>query len=432
MKTLLTPIFRSFYIPLVLFFYLILLYPFKKSYKKRLVKALEQCGPVFIKCGQSISLKPYLFSKETIEACSNLQDKVSPVKINLKHELGAYFEDFIFESTKPIASGSIACVFKAKLQTGENVAVKILRPNASQLIIADVYLLKVASIILEFIPVFKRLKIKAIVKNIEETLLQEINFKQEEENLLKIKANSMKIHEKIRTPKIFRKFTECNLLVTEFVTGFPLSNLEAIQKAGLSRRKIAKNLIEIYLEQVYEDGFFHADFHPGNLFVNQNYQITLIDFGIVSTISYKDRIVIAKILNGFLLKDYNQVLKAHIEGNYITETADLKAFKIDLEKIGDAFIHSRNIKQFSISGILMELFRIMENYKIEVKEDLLLLYKTIFFVEAVVLKLEPEYNIWDTIKPWMEKWKDRNLSVKAEIKRKIISFIECLTNFYKL
>ena len=125
------------------------------------------------------------------------------------------------------------------------------------------------------------------------------------------------------------------------------------------------------------------------------------------------------------------MLQAHIEGDYISKNADLKSFKVDLEKIGNAFIHSSNITQFSISGILMELFRIMEIYKIEIKEDLLLLYKTIFFVEAVVAKLDSNYNIWLTIKPWMEGWKARNLGLKTEIKKVLEKSIDILINLLK-
>jgi ubiquinone biosynthesis protein len=415
MKSLLISIFRLFYIPLVLSFYLIILFPFKRSYPKRLIKALELCGPVFIKLGQSISLKPYLFSKETVEACSNLQDKVSPSKVNLKKELGEFYDDFTFQNKKSIANGSIACVFEGFLQTGERVAIKILRSNAQRLIKADLFLLKNFSYILEFIKFFKRLKLRAVVKNIEESLLSEIDFRNEAENLMKIKANMVKIYPKAKTPRVFNKYTKYNLLVTEFVEGIALSNVKEIAKANLDINLICKNLIEIYLQQVYEDGFFHADFHPGNLFVTKKCDIVMIDFGIVSSISYIDRVCLAKILNGFLLKDYERVYKAHLEAGYIKEEINKDEFKQDLYNIGEVFIHSGSSVHFSISSILMELFRIMEKYKIEIKEDLLLLYKTIFFVEAVVMKLNPNYNIWHTIKPWMEGWKNRHLGLEARI-----------------
>jgi ubiquinone biosynthesis protein len=410
----------------VLIFYLIILFPFKRSYSKRLVKAIELCGPVFIKLGQSISLKPYLFSKETIEACSNLQDKVSPSKINLKKELGEFYDDFVFQNKKSIASGSIACVFEGFLQTGERVAIKILRSNAQRLIKADLFLLKNFSYILEFIKFFKRLKLRAVVKNIEESLLSEIDFRNEAENLMKIKANMVKIYPKAKTPRIFNKYTKYNLLVTEFVEGIALSNVKEITKAHLDINLICKNLIEIYLQQVYEDGFFHADFHPGNLFVTKKCDIVMIDFGIVSSISYIDRVCLAKILNGFLLKDYERVYKAHLEAGYIKEEINKDEFKQDLYNIGEAFIHSGSSVHFSISSILMELFRIMEKYKIEIKEDLLLLYKTIFFVEAVVMKLNPNYNIWHTIKPWMEGWKNRHLGLEA----RIIDFAKKIKNIF--
>lgn len=429
MVSIVIAIYRSFYIPAILFFYLVLLYPFKKSYKRRLVKALESCGPVFIKCGQSISLKPYLFSSETVEACSSLQDRVSPSKLNLKKEIGKFYDDFVFESFTPIASGSIASVYKAKLGTGEVVAVKILRKNVRNIIKSDIFLLKVASYFLEFIPVLKKFKLKAVTSTIEDTLLKEIDFKIEEENLYKLKANLIKIREKVRTPRVFTKYTSHNLLVTEFIFDIPISNIKLIEKAGLSKTKIAKTLVEIYLEQVYEDGFFHADFHPGNLFVNQKYQITLIDFGIVSTISYKDRIIIARILNGFLNKDYNEVLSAHIDGGYINQKADLSTFKQDLERIGEIFIHSEDVKHFSISGILIELFRIMEKYSIEIKEDLLLLYKTIFFVEAVVMKLDSSCNIWSIIKPWMKSWKARNMGLRSKVLRIMLDIQKIVLKF---
>lgn len=413
MKSMFLSIYRVFYIPIIFFIFLIIPYFFKKSYKKRFVKALELCGPVFIKCGQSISLKPYLFSRDTIEACSELQDRVTYKTINIKKEIGKHYEDFIFESNKPIASASIASVFKARLKTGEEVAVKILKPNASILIKSDLVILKIFSHFLNLFKFFKRLKIKAIVKNIEDTLIHEIDFNNEAKNLMKIKQHSFKIHEKLKIPKLYSKYTKHNLLVTEFINEAPLSKIKDFE--NFNRQKICKNIIEVYLEQVYEDGFFHADFHPGNLFINQNYQIIMIDFGIASSISYTDRIIIAKILNGFLNRDYQKILEAHLEGGYIKKEIDTEAFKKDLQKIGEHFIDGNSHNQFSISGILIELFRIMEKYNIEIKEDLLLLYKTIFFVEAVVMKIDPTYNIWQTIRPWMESWKKRNLGLKSHI-----------------
>ncbi len=186
---------RLFLIPFILFFYLIMLYPLKKSYKKRLVKALERCGPVFIKLGQSISLKPYIFSKETIEACSNLQDKVSPPKINLQNEMGSFYKDFTFPSQKPIASGSIASVFEGFLGK-EKVAVKILRKSAPNIIKADLFILKKVSKALQLIKIFKRLKLHSVVLNIEQSLLMEIDFRNEAQNLTKIKHQMLKIHPK--------------------------------------------------------------------------------------------------------------------------------------------------------------------------------------------------------------------------------------------
>jgi ubiquinone biosynthesis protein len=344
-----------------------------------------------------------------------LQDKVSPSKINLKKELGEFYGDFKFKSNTPIANGSIACVFEGFLKTGERVAVKILRKNAPKLINADLLLLKNFSSILELFQFFKRLKLKAIVKNIEESLLKEIDFKNEAENLMKIKYNMMRIYPKAKTPRLFSKYNKNNILVTEFSKGLPLSNLEEIVNANLNINLICKNVIEIYLEQVYEDGLFHADFHPGNLFITDKCEIVMIDFGITSSISYIDRICLAKILNGFLTKDYEKVYQAHLQAGYIKGDINKDDFKADLSHIGNVFIHSAVSVKFSISSILMELFRIMEKYKIDIKEDLLLLYKTIFFVEAVVMKLNPNYNIWHTIKPWMEGWKRRHLGLQARI-----------------
>jgi ubiquinone biosynthesis protein len=416
MYILLFAIFRAFYIPIVMILFLALPMFFKKSYKARLVKAFELCGPVLIKFGQSISLKPYMFSKETIEACSQLQDQVSSIKMNLKKELGDAYEDFTFQDSKPIASGSIACVFKAKIKKDNSlVAIKILKRNVDKAIKADILLLENTSRILELIPIFKKLKLKAVIQNIKETLLHEINFKNEEENLFKIKSNIFKIYPIAKTPKVFSEYTKENILVTEFIEGIPLSNPQKIKNHNIDINKICKNLIIIYLEQVYEDGFFHADFHPGNLFTDQYGNITMIDFGIVSSITYEERVCLAKILNGFLLKDYKKVFQAHVEGGYIKNTVNEEEFEKDLKKIGESFVHSTNVTQFSISGILMELFKIMEKYQIEIKENLLLLYKTIFFVEAVVTKLNPEYNIWHTIKPWMYNWRDKNLSFVNQI-----------------
>ena len=379
----------------------------------------NSAGPSFIKLGQILSIRPDLVGKELARRLSSFQDALKPFPAKFEQE---FLEDFSEFNFKPVASASIAQVHKAKLKTGEDVAVKILRPRIAQIMARDISTLR---IIAKFLP--------RIFSDIADLLTQ---VSKSEIDLLHEAANASRLHEDLKdvkgfyVPTIFWKFSSEKILVLEWLDGIPFSNSEAIKNSSHDKKQVAKHLVISYFSQVYIHGFFHADMHPGNLFLLKNGDIGVVDFGIVGKLDKKTRIAVAEILIGFLHKDYKRIAQIHIDVGMVPENTDLDNLALSCRKIGEAIVGS-NVSDISVAKLLTHLIIMTRDYKMETRPDLLLLQKTLLVVEGVGVMLDPELNMWDLARPWVGEWAKKNISFDAKIRDVVVDLFELARKFLR-
>jgi ubiquinone biosynthesis protein len=407
---------------------------------KWLVKVFEACGPIFIKLGQSLSLKPYLVGECLANELANLQDKVSykidfdPVNFlenTYKKPLSEVFSEF---DPKPVSVASIACVFRAKLVCGKLVAVKIIRPNISKIVTQDLdILLSLAKIASRFNK-YKSLDLVKIVSSVRTATLNELDLEREFANLSLLRKN-LHSETEFRIPFAYEEFVRQNVLVLDWVDGIPLSRLDLIEDAGLNKTRIANQILLFYCVQVYRDGVFHADMHPGNLFVDKHYNIIAIDCGNIGILPYNDRVAVAEIIYGFLQKNYEHVADIYIKAGYVSpstnEMPTREKFIKSLSKIGENFVGSSdNARPIKVSKLLRDLFEMTEKYGMQTQEQLLMLQKTMLYVEAVVYKLNPKINVWGVVEKWMDKWALQNLGITGRIYKSAHKILDKFLNFF--
>ena len=394
---------RYFIVRLIFLPIHITLYPhlFFLQYHRRLQIIMESLGIVFIKIGQSLSLKSFLFSKETLKALSYLQENVKPVKIDVNQYLTKYnpklyeFKGFSVNPI-PIASASVAQVYKGKLND-QDIAIKIVKPNIKQYIEKDFavvfFLVKIANLFCS-----PALQIVDVANDIHTNILNEINLTNEVENLQEVKRNII-FDTGTYTPSVFFEYCNQNVMVMSYINGTSLRNV-IHGTHSYNTKVIAENIIKAYLCQVYRDGLFHADMHAGNIFVNKNNSITLLDFGLVSRISLKDRRAVATMIYAFLHNNYELVLKTQLEAGYILEKIFFnEQYRLAMQKLSLNFQGN-----FEMSLFTRELFSIMNKFNVFVPKHLLMLNKTIMYVEDVTKQLDPNFQPFKIILPWIKKW----------------------------
>jgi len=421
---------------LKLLFLLIALAPwFLINKTKAIYYFLKFSGPSFLKLGQALSMRPDVVGEELSQILSNFQDNLpcfcsnkvkSIIKKEYKKNFNDIFLDFDFDAS---ASASIAQVHKATLKTGEVVAVKILRPNIESIIYRDIRTLRLVANIFGIFSSF----LANVVSDIEDLLK---SIAKTELDLLLEAANASKIKEDLKdvkgiyVPKIFWQFSTRRILVIEWIDGIAFSNRQKISQTTFDKKQLARNLVICYFEQVYNNGFFHGDMHGGNLFLMNDGNIALVDFGIVGKLDKKTRLNIAEILVGFLDKDYDKVAKLHIEGGLVDKTTRIEDLSLSCRKIGETIIGS-DVKDISVAKLLENLLIMTKQYNMKTRPDLLLLQKTILLIEGIAVSLDPDVNIWQIARPWVKKWAKRNISFDAKIRDYIIDFVDLAKNFLR-
>lgn len=379
----------------------------------------NSAGPSFIKLGQILSIRPDLVGEKLATTLSSFQDALPPFAAKFESD---FLEEFSEFDPKPVASASIAQVHKAKLKTGEDVAVKILRPRIAQIMARDISTLK---IIAKFLP--------RIFLDIADLLTQ---VSKSELDLLHEAANASRLREDLKdvkgfyVPTIFWKFSSEKILVLEWLDGIPFSNSLAIKNSLHDKKKVAEHLVISYFSQVYIHGFFHADMHPGNLFLLKNGDIGVVDFGIVGKLDKKTRIAVAEILIGFLHKDYRRVAQIHIDVGMVPASTNLDDLALSCRKIGETIVGS-NVRDISVAKLLTNLIGMMRDYKMETRPDLLLLQKTLLVVEGVGVMLDPELNMWELARPWVAEWAKKNISFDAKIRDAVVDLFELARKFLR-
>lgn len=405
-----------------------LLYPIgiikspKNNFGKRLTDCFYALGPIYIKLGQTLSTRQDLVGIEIAENLKLLQDKLPAfdskiardrIEKSFNKKIEEIFDEF---EDKPVASASIAQVHKARLKSGETVAVKVLRPNIAKKYEEDLYFLEyITSIALFLSKKIRRLKPKEVISVFRKSMHHELNMRSEAAAASRIYDDS--INDSILyIPKIYWLFTSADILTLEWVDGISIYDKEQILKLDLNPKDIAAKVAVIFFNQAFRDGFFHADLHPGNILVCQSGKISLIDFGIVGVLAEKDRLAIAEILYAFLKRDYALVAKVHHRAGYIPNNTNLENFAQSCRIIAEPII-GRAIKDISIGNLLSQLFQITKEFGMETQPQLVLLQKTMVVVEGIGHSLDPETNMWQLAEPWMKKWAVKNISPEAKLLR---------------
>lgn len=415
--------------------YEILLIPFRgKKHKgnnlsQALVKCLYDLGPVYVKFGQTLSTRPDIVGEEIADALRELQDRLpafefSKVKLIIESSLNLKIEEaFAQFEIIPVAAASISQVHKAALHNGDNVAVKILRPDIHKLYLRDIKLLEFLAKISKYIlKDVERLRPFEIVKFFHSTMQQELNFMLEAAAASELKDNS-KDNPDLLIPKVYWDHTSTDVLTTEWLEGISIYDKVKIAKANLNLEEIASKIAIMFFNQAYRYGFFHADLHPGNVLVMPDGRIGLIDFGIMGRLPERDRLAVAEILYGFLKKDYMQVAKVHLEAGYVPKNTNIYLFAQSCRAIGEPIV-GMPASGISVAKLLTQLFKTTKAFGMETQPQLLMLQKTTVVVEGIGRMLNPEVNLWKLAEPWIKKWAAKNISPEAKILRafkKIVS-----------
>lgn len=395
-----------------------------------LCRALPKMGPAFVKFGQFLSTRQDLVDHALCDELKNLHNRaptVSFAKIEtiLMKELGSLYSDIKIEK-EPIAAASTAQVHKGKITLDGikiDVAIKVLRPKVKSAFIRNInIMMSVARFMNKFISPARRLRLEEIVKVISDTAMGELDLQLEAAVADKISYNCRDF-EGIYVPKVFWKYTRKMVLVTEWVEGRKIDNIE--KDKG---KKIAKDLAFMFFRQAYVDGFFHADIHPGNILIDQHDRIVLIDFGMFSHLSERDRLFLAEIIYSFVKKDYDEVSRLHFEAGYVqseksNNERQRQLFALACRSITEP-IFGKSASEISISKLLRRLFEVTSEFNMQTQPQLILLQKNMMSLEGVLTTLDDEVNMWKLVEPWFTEWAHNNLNFASKLKRKYNSLVE--------
>jgi len=406
----------------------ILLYPLSliKSKKDnraiRLRLALESLGPIFIKFGQMLSTRKDLLPNDIAIELSKLQDKVPPfefkkVKQTIENayskKISSVFKEF---NEKPVASASVAQVHFAILHNGEKVAVKILRPNIESEVKKDIKLLHlIANILYKIWSDGKRLKPDEVVSEFERHTQSELNLLLEAGHCSHLGEN-FKDKKLLVVPSVFWDYCHEKVMVMERMDGIPISNIDAIKKNKINLSELAKNGVEIFFTQVFRDGFFHADMHPGNIQVAKSGKYIAMDFGIMGTLNDQDKLYLAKNFAAFFKRDYHEVARVHIESGWVPAETSIDEFENAIRSVCEP-IFNKPLKDISFGKLLIRLFQTSKKFNMEIQPQLTMLQKTLLNVEGLGRELDPNLDLWVTARPFLENWLKEQIGPKNLINR---------------
>jgi len=401
---------------------------------ERIRRSLEDLGPIYVKFGQALSTRKDILPDDIADELVKLQDKVPPFSDQqarevIESQLGMSIETAFAEfSDSPLASASVAQVHAAVLHSGEQVVVKVLRPDVEKWIHSDIGLLYELAYFAEKIwSDAKRLHAKEIVAEFEKTLLDELDLIREAGNATKLRRN-FENSDALYVPEIHWELTRRKVLVMERIYGIPVGNIEELREAKADFKLLAERGVEIFFTQVFRDNFFHADMHPGNIFVDIPGKYIAVDFGIVGSLSSSDQRYLAENLLAFFNRDYLRVAEMHIESGWVPAGTRVEEFESAIRSVCEP-IFDKPLKDISFGLLLLRLFQTARRFDMEVQPQLILLQKTLLNIEGLGRQLYPELDLWTTAKPFLEEWFKQRLSPKAKIKQAIKKFPELAHQF---
>ena len=382
-----------------------------KSDEDKLCESIQGMGTTFIKLGQFLATRPDIIGEEVSKKLEKLQDRLPPFKMSeakniLKESLGLDNYNSILNLSEPVAAASIAQVHKAQINengTVKDVAIKILRPEIKKVFNEEIdALMLLAYIIQSTVTKTKRLKLVEVVFLLKEITNHEMDLRFEAAAANEFAENT-KNDSGFFVPKIYWIYTSEKVLTLDWVDGVSIRERDLINERNIDAKNIASNIIQHFLRHAVRDGFFHADMHQGNLFINESGQIVPIDFGIMGRIDKLNRRYLAEILFGFIQRDYKKVAEVHLVAGLVPNNVNVDELAQALRSIGEP-IFGQSVKDISGGRLLKQLFDITEKFNMPTQPQLLLLQKTMVVVEGVARKLNPETNIWETSRPVLEKW----------------------------
>src|SRR6478752_1738642 len=395
----------------------------------RLRRALEDLGPIFIKFGQMLSTRRDLLPP----------DIADELEATITRVFGRPLSDVFrtFELT-PVASASIAQVHFAELPDGTPVAVKVLRPNVADVIEHDLALLRTAASLVERLwSDGKRLRPRDVVAEFDKTIHDELDLMREAANCSQLRRNFLRSG-LLRVPEIHRDWTASEVLVMERMAGIPIGRIADLTSAGIDFKRLARAGVEIFFTQVFRDGFFHADMHPGNIFVgvdpvNHGKYIAL-DFGIMGTLSEQDKNYLAQNFLAFFRRDYHRVATTHLESGWVPANTRVDELESEIRVVCEP-IFDRPLKEISLGKVLVQLFRASRRFNVEIQPQLVLLQKTLLNVEGLGRQLDPDLDLWVTAKPFLERWMEDQIGFRALRRRffaEAASLVETLPELPRL
>ena len=382
-----------------------------KSDEDKLCESIQGMGTTFIKLGQFLATRPDIIGEEISKKLEKLQDRLPPFSMQdakdiLKESLGEENFKSILNLSEPVAAASIAQVHKAQINengTIKDVAIKILRPEIRKVFNEEIdALMLLAYIIQSTVTKTKRLKLVEVVFLLKEITNHEMDLRFEAAAANEFAENT-KNDAGFFVPKIYWNYTSEKVLALDWVDGVSIREKDLINDRNIDVKNIASNIIQHFLRHAVRDGFFHADMHQGNLFINESGQIVPIDFGIMGRIDKLNRRYLAEILFGFIQRDYKKVAEVHLIAGLVPNDVNVDELAQALRSIGEP-IFGQSVKDISGGRLLKQLFDITEKFNMPTQPQLLLLQKTMVVVEGVARKLNPETNIWETSRPVLEKW----------------------------
>ncbi len=390
----------------------------------RLRQAFVDLGPVYIKLGQLLSTRRDLLPVDIADELATLQDRVPPiadfdVHAFVSEQLGMNASEVFAElDTTPLASASIAQVHAARLVTGEDVVVKLVRPGIEEKIHDDMALLKrLAQRINDTIAGAERLQLPRITADHEQVLLQELNMFGEARNQIQLRRNFAE-SDLLYVPRVHAQYTRDHLLVMEHVYGLPISQIDQLREAGVDLSMLARKGVETFFKQVFEHNFFHADMHPGNILIDvadpANAKYIALDCAIIGTLTDADQNYLAQNLLAFFHRDYHRVVALHLESGWVPADTDAEEFEKVIRDVCEP-IFAKPLAEISFGEFVIKLFNTAGQFNMELQPQLVLLQKTLLYIEGLGRQLYPQLDLWDTAQPFMEKWAAQRLGPAAVI-----------------
>ena len=395
---------------------------------ERLRLALEALGPVFVKFGQMLSTRRDILPPDIANELAILQDNVQPFDGKeaaeiVRQSLGLANLNELFSEfdTKALASASIAQVHAATLRLDQQeVVVKVTRPNIAATITADIELMRAFAIIAEqLLPDGKRLRPVEVIEEYRKTIIDELDLMRESANGIQL-ARNFEDSDSLYVPAIYPDYCRHNMLVMERISGIPVANVDELKARNVNLKLLAERGVETFFTQVFRDSFFHADMHPGNIFVDatspDDPKYIAIDFGIVGTLNKEDKRYLAENFVAFFNSDYRKVAELHVDSGWVPYDTNIDEFEVAIRTVCEPIFH-KPLAEISFGQVLLQLFNTARRFNMVVQPQLVLLQKTLLYIEGLGRQLYPQLDLWQTAKPFLENWMKEQVGVSSMLKK---------------